>query len=195
MAHLDPSRRTPGPSPTRGARPIEGRRSPAGRTGRVLTLAVATLLIGCAKERDPVTANHVFAPDDATASLELTDAKRAEAIEAMRAALAGMPAEQPTAARDGVRWSDVWIAVYWSIADFEMAILTVSERTDARMVFQLETARDEPATLVVERVEPPECIRATASIGTFGQHVETARALEVAFRRTLEAFGRKPGFD
>lgn len=142
-----------------------------------------------------MSANQVLAPNDTEASVEWTDKERHEAIAAMRDALAGTPAEPPTPAPYGVRWSDVWISVYWGVADYEMAILRFTEETEGRMVFELESALDEPATLVIEKVAPPECIRSHATVGSFGQREEIARGLEVSFRRYLEAFGKKPGFE
>jgi hypothetical protein len=159
------------------------------------SLTLLAALVGCAPERDPVSANQVLAPNDTEASVEWTDKERHEAIAAMRDALAGTPAEPPTPAPYGVRWSDVWISVYWGVADYEMAILRFTEETEGRMVFELESALDEPATLVIEKVAPPECIRSHATVGSFGQREEIARGLEVSFRRYLEAFGKKPGFE
>jgi hypothetical protein len=156
---------------------------------------ISALVAGCSPERDPVTANRILSPEDGQSSLQLSASQEGEATEAMRFALDGTPLERPTPARHGVRWEDVWLAVYWSIAEFEMAILRYSEPSPGRMVFELESALDEPATLVIERVETPEYIRATATVGSFGQREATARAMELAFRRVLEDFGRKPGFE
>jgi hypothetical protein len=168
-----------------------------------LCLALVGAPLACAPERDPVTANRVLAPGDETAVAQLTLDEEQEAIAAMRDVFAGMPAERPTPAgagsvdgtAGGVRWSDVWISVYWSVAEVEMAILRVSESTDTRMVFELESALDEPARLIVEKVDSPERISATATVGTFGQREDVARTLEATFQRTLLAFGKKPGFD
>lgn len=171
-------------------------RRPAPRPhSNLLAFLVCTSVAGCTPERDPIAANHVMDAGDETATIQWGDEDRAEAIAAMRDALAGTEAIRPTAAANGVRWSDVWLSVFWGVSEYEMAIREVSEETDERMVFQLENAFDEPATMVVERVGPPEHIKASASVGTFGQREVDARGIEQAFRRYLEAFGRKPGFE
>ncbi len=164
-------------------------------TPRLIALVVVGLA-ACARERDPITANELLGPDDdGTAVAVLTPEEGLEAREAMRAALAGTPIERPRRADEdggpGVRWSDVPAAAYWGAVESEMAIVRTVEIPEG-LRFELVTVRDEPATLIVHR---DERIRATASVGSFGQRTDEARALEIAFRTALEAFGRKPGFE
>ncbi len=166
---------------------------------KVLTgVALSSALAGCAPERDPVLANHVLAPDDRAARLVWSDGQRTEALEAMREAMATAPAERTSAAKSGVRWSDVPLAVYWGASAAEMAIVD-SVAGENSLRFTLTTIRDEPATLLVERVDDPPplglAIRATATVGIFGDGTAEARLLEAEFRKALEALGRKPGFE
>lgn len=116
----------------------------------------------------------------------------------MRDAMATAPSERPTAAKSGVRWSDVPLALYWGAGAAEMAIVS-SEETGNVIRFTLVSVRDEPATLVVERIEDDATagvtIRATATVGSFGQRTDEAILLEQEFRKALEGLGRKPGFE
>jgi hypothetical protein len=161
----------------------------------VLLLVAGLTAVGCAPERDPIEANELLGPDDQGAVAVLTPEEGADARAAMRAALAGTPIERPRRADEdggpGVRWSDVPAAAYWGAVESEMAIIRTVEIPEG-FRFELVTLRDEPATLTVERGDQ---IRATASVGSFGQRTDEARALEVAFRTALEAFGRKPSFE
>jgi hypothetical protein len=156
-------------------------------------LSLAAALTACAPERDPIEANELLSHEDQGAVAVLSPDEGDEAKAAMRAAFEGTPVERPTQAADGVRWSDVPAAAYWGALEVEMAIVRSAE-TPEGLRFELVTVREEPATLLVERVDAPERIRATATVGTFGQRTDDARALEVAFRTALEAFGRKPSF-
>jgi|JI10StandDraft_1071094.scaffolds.fasta_scaffold754976_2 hypothetical protein len=160
---------------------------------RASSLLAVVWAAGCAPEREQVVANHLLTPDDQGAVVEWDGGDRDQALAAMREALAGTPSERPTPAADGVRWSDVPAAAYWGAIAAEMAVVS-SESGDRVMRFTLVTVRDEPATLVVERVDEPDRIRATATVGSLGQLADEARRLEHEFRVSLEGFGRKPGF-
>lgn len=125
----------------------------------------------------------------------MDEAERRAALAAMKTVVAE-PYDVPAPARDGVRWSDVWDAVYWASYDVDMAIVrSRSERDGDRIVFDLVTTRDEPGTLVVDRAPPPEGIDAVATVGTFGQRTDEARRLVERVKVRLVEFGRKPGFE
>lgn len=177
--------------------PARATRRPTSPLAVLSAVSLGVAVAGCAPERDPVLANHELAPGDRGATLIWSEGERSEAIDAMREAMATAPAERPSAARSGVRWSDVPLAVYWGASEAEMAIVGSVEGENS-LRFTLTSIRDEPVTLLVERVDDPPLgltIRATATVGIFGDGTAEARLLEAEFRKALEALGRKPGFE
>ncbi|MBL9149232.1 MAG: hypothetical protein JNM94_11115 [Phycisphaerae bacterium] len=162
------------------------------RSAAALSLAVGA---GCAPEQDPAATNEVLAPGDEGASIILTAPERAEAIAAMQSVVHG-PIEEPAPATHGVRWSDVPEAV--RLACFETDMAVVRRRTEDngnRIVFELVTTRDEPGTLIVDRLPPPEMVKASARVGMFAERADDAANLVREFERYLRLFGEKPGFD
>lgn len=149
----------------------------------------------CAPEQDPAATNEVLAPGDEGASIVLTKAERAEAIAAMQSVVQG-PIEEPTPAKYGVRWSDVSDAVRLACFETDMAVVRKRTENDGnRIVFELVTTRDEPGTLIVDRLPPPEMVKASARVGMFDERADDAASLVREFERYLRLFGEKPGFE
>lgn len=159
----------------------------------LLLLAVGLSCVRCAPPPDPVTANRVLGPGDELATRTLTPADEAALVAAMRDGAKVADPIRPTPAPHGVRWSDVPTAVLWAADECDMAILR-RERTETGYRFELVTMRDEPAELIVDRIDPPTIATARASVGSLGRRVDDARRLEASFRRFLLAFGEKPGY-
>jgi hypothetical protein len=160
----------------------------------LLLLAAGLSCVRCAPPPDPVTANRELAPGDELATRVLTPAEEKAIVIAMRDCVRVADPIRPTPAPHGVRWSDVPAAVLWAADECDMAILR-RETTPTGYRFELVTMRDEPAELIVDRVEPPTIAVARARVGSLGQRVDDARRLEASFRRFLVAFGAKPGFE
>jgi hypothetical protein len=99
------------------------------------------------------------------------------------------PTRVPTDAVHGVRWSDVPLAVVYACDECEMAIVR-QRTTDAGYVFELKAVEGHPATFTVLRDEQ-SIYRSEATVGLFMDEIERAAALQKAFDRQMQSFGRK----
>jgi len=143
---------------------------------------------------DPATINRSYGPDDELAARRLTPAGQAEVVAAMREAFSGQEREVPTPALHGVRWSDVGNAAYWAGLACEMAIIETIETPD-QIRFTFQTIDDARAELIVDRLAPPLMLACRAQVGLMGERRDDAERLEAEFRKALEGFGRKHGWE
>ena len=142
-----------------------------------------------------MTANHVMAPGDELAVMQLTPAQDREALNAMRSVVSG-DVEHPTPARHGMRFDDVPEAVRLACNEVDMAIVTSTKSKDHNTwTFEIVTVRDEPAEMIVERRPAPDMVAPRASVGTFKEREREAKALIDQFYRMLRALGAKPGWE
>jgi hypothetical protein len=98
---------------------------------------------------------------------------------------------QPARRTFGVRWSDVSNAVYYAVAEVEMAIVSTTEH-DWGWEFQLLTIEDSPGTLVVRRTNDERVYEATATVGGVVDQPARAQALIKELHKQMLAFARKP---
>jgi hypothetical protein len=102
--------------------------------------------------------------------------------------------ETPGPAPDGIRWSDVPLAVRHACIDAEMAI--AREHLTADEAYYLLTTIDErPAELIITRGEGGSSYTANATVGRFGCDTATAREIIEALRRSMRDLGKKRAFN
>lgn len=156
-------------------------------------LAALAALAGCPSKQNPVLSNERFPDERHDPQLIMSDAQRAEVVAAMQSTVAGGAAPQPlTQAEDGMRWSDVPLAVSIAAGKSEMGMLSSSEsQSKDTWTFSLVTLDSSPVSLVIVRKPPPDMFLATATVGSFGERKAEAERLVRNFRMTVKDLGRK----
>jgi len=166
-----------------------------------LALGPAIGLAGCARERPAAESASFRDPAEPTYVRTLSPEQQRQATAAFRDLARGevqrqRPAPAAGAAgeggEEGVRWSDVPLAVLYACDEIEAAVTRQAEH-DWGWEFAIRTVEDWPATLRVRRADPPRIYDASASVGVFGDRTDRAAALLAAFDEQMRAFGRKRG--
>ena len=161
---------------------------------------------GCAKKHPPaVVSNQVLEPGEENQKAILTASDQSEALAAMQSGTGRPPrnAERPGRAPQGVRWSDIPLAVSAACDELgvEMAVIRETEEPD-RFVFELRTIEGWPAGLVIRRgasggrggVYDVEDVW----VGRFPDdpaRVARGEALVKAFRKHLKRLGAQDWFN
>ncbi len=161
---------------------------------------------GCGGTPPPAVQSNVVEPEEARSTVPgradhvLTDRQRQEVLSAMRSVSAGKRAtELPEAAPDGVRWTDIPLAVGFAVDQkgVEMTILEEISEPD-RYVFRLETLEGWPGTLSIRRVEGPQVYEIEeVRAGLFPEyepHVKRCEKLVKEFEKQLKVLGRQKVF-
>lgn len=161
---------------------------------RIAALAALGLpLAGCPAAPNPVLSNEQFAGEEHDARLVLSPRQDREVVSAMRTATAD--GAKPLAlerAPDGVRWSDVPLAVSIAAGKAEVGVVSSDQSADGNTwTFRLVTLEAAPVSLVIERKPPPDMFLATATVGSFGERKAEAERLLREFRMTIKDLGRK----
>ncbi len=162
---------------------------------------------GCGGTPPPTVSSNVIEPEEAGAGVpgradkELTEGERRKVLSAMRSVTAGERAvERPQAAPDGVRWTDIPLAVGLAVDEkgVEMTILETITEPD-RYVFRLETLESLPGTLSIRRVEGPAVYEIEeVKVGLFpdyAPHVKRCERLVKEFQKQLKVLGKQRVFD
>jgi hypothetical protein len=112
--------------------------------------------------------------------------QRAEVWAAFEAYAAGdgVPLEP---AAYGIRFSDVPRAAETAARATEMAVVSIDHGQD-RFVIKLLTLDSQTASIVVDRVAPPEILRATVAVGVFS-NAAAAKHLSDEFFEALQTWG------
>jgi hypothetical protein len=156
----------------------------------------AESLTGCASEPFAATTNLRPEPDEVELKEVLSADEQQQAVRAMRAAAGPWQVrEAPTAARWGVRWSDIPAALAEACYEqgVEMAVISTAQY-DWGYRFGLRTVEDRPVELQVYRRDEPVIYEAKAWVGRFRNDDARARRLLSALEKQLRLFGRKPAF-
>ncbi|HWB19637.1 MAG TPA: hypothetical protein VG711_04995 [Phycisphaerales bacterium] len=90
----------------------------------------------------------------------------------------------------GVRWSDVPLAVIYACDDAEMAVVSKHE-SDNQCTYTIKTVDDDRGTLTVTRCDDARIYLAEAKIGFSVDRPDAARRLLDALDNQMRAFGRK----
>jgi hypothetical protein len=161
---------------------------------------------GCAEKHPPaVTSNLVLAPGEENQKAILTGADQSEALAAMQAGTGRPPrdARRPARAPQGVRWSDIPLAVSSACDELgvEMAVVRMTEEPD-RFEFDLRTVEGWPAGLAIRRGDRGgrgEVYEITELwVGRFPddpERVARGEALATAFRKHLKRLGAQDWFN
>jgi hypothetical protein len=160
---------------------------------------------GCGGAEHPPAAdsNLVLEPGEENQKAVLSSQDRSEAVAAMQSATGGPPgnAERPARAAQGVRWSDIPLAVSAACDELgvEMAVVRTIEEPD-RFVFELRTIEAWPAGLVIRRGEGGGEVYEIEEVwvGRFPQdpaRVKRAEALVKAFKKHLKRLGAQDWFN
>lgn len=155
--------------------------------------AIAVPLAGCPSSQNPVLSNEQFPGERDDARLILSPQQDREVVSAMRSAVSDgskpLPLER---APDGMRWSDVPLAVSIAAGKAEVGVVSSEQSADGNTwTFRLVTLESAPVSLVIERKPPPDMFLATATVGTFGERKADAERLLREFRMTVKDLGRK----
>lgn len=116
----------------------------------------------------------------------LTASQRAEVWAAFEAYAAedGVPLES---AAFGIRFSDVPRAADTAARATEMAIVSI-DHGETRSVINLLTLNSQPASIEVQRCDPPEVLRVSCTVGLF-PNAAAAQELNDALFEALRAWG------
>ena len=167
----------PHPSPAR----------PSYWSGVAASLVVA-LAAGCSQP--DAAASVKPSPHDAfPPNVVLDDAQQRAALDAMRAAGAGVPVRPLVVAEHGVRWSDVETAVRNVADDQFLGVYGVVSKPDV-FTAGLQTEDGQPGSVTVRR-QPDGRIIAHADIGIFSNFTKE-QAFESAFDAELRRLGSIP---
>jgi hypothetical protein len=161
---------------------------------------------GCAKKHPPaVVSNRVLEPGEENQKAILSSQDRSEALAAMQSGTGKPPrnAQRPGRAPQGVRWSDIPVALEAQEGAFgeqgvEMTVVRKVEQPD-EYAYELRTVEGWPGTLVIRRVDGDQVYEITElRIGRFPddpERVERAEALVRAFRQHLKRLGAQDWFN
>ncbi|MCZ6835360.1 MAG: hypothetical protein O7G85_06255 [Planctomycetota bacterium] len=161
----------------------------------VATLVVCILFGGCAASHQPAASSNLqLTPKEKATKRVLSPADRQE-VSRIFSSLAGdhQPVNPPRAARYGVRWRDVPIALGYACKALEMAITRTTE-TDDRFVFELTTIDDKPCRFEISRVDDETVYEIQrVVVGRFSSPADQEKALQLRteFDRQLLLFGKK----
>jgi hypothetical protein len=170
----------------------------AGRRHRVATMRLCLLGIcawlgfSCGCARYAATSNHVYEGEHDRAATKVLSASEQSRLHRAMSKIADdhKPARAPSVAAQGIRWSDVPTAVFYAVAEVEMAIVS-DEEFDWGWEYQLLTIEDYPGVLRVKRTNDEHVYEATAKIGQVVDHPTRAEALLTELHQQMLAFGRK----
>lgn len=161
---------------------------------RMSALAALSIpLAGCPSEQNPVLSNEQFPGEEHDARLLLDPQQDREVVSAMRTATSDGTKPYPLErAPDGMRWSDVPLAVSIAAGKAEVGVVSSEQSADGNTwTFRLVTLEAAPVSLVIERKPPPDMFLATATVGSFGERKAEAERLLREFRMTIKDLGRK----
>lgn len=161
---------------------------------------------GCGTAAPPAVRSNVVEPEEARtvvpgrADQVLSEPQRRDAMAAMRSVAEGeRAAERPEAAPDGVRWTDIPLAVGFAVdqVGVEMTIRETVTEPD-RYVFRLQTLEGWPGTLAIRRVEGPQVYEVEdVRVGLFpeyARHVKRGERLVKEFEKQLKVLGAHKRF-
>ena len=154
-------------------------------------LAVVAAFQACSSPPYAAESNHRLDSHEPPSDRILTADDQSRILASFDAATVGATSvNTPGPARQGVRWSDLRIAVAYACDDVEMAVVREVEH-DWGAEFVLRTINDEPGVLTVRRVDDAHRYEAEAVIGFFRDRSNQAADLIKALDRQWRDFGRK----
>src|SRR5688572_13584507 len=157
----------------------------------LLFTALALLWGGCYAERFAAESRDPSARESISQKAVLDESDQAAVLRAFKELARGHQAvNAPSAAPQGVRWSDVFDAALFACDELEMAIVQTTT-TSAGYDFQLKTVEGHTARLVVIRAPDPQVYQVEAEVGLYSDRLDRAMQLCAAFDRQMRAFGRK----
>ena len=145
---------------------------------------------GCS--RYAVTSNRLLPEEkNKAAQTILTRSDQGAVLKAMASIGESSSSPRSLAAKHGMRWSDVDNAVFYAVAETEMAITSRTEY-EWGFEYQLLTIEEYPGTLRIIRTDDERVYDAAATIGRVVNQPQRAAALVEELRKQMIAFGRKP---
>jgi len=159
----------------------------------VLCLAAGPAVSGCARARPAAESERFRGPAEPLYTGTLSPDQQQRVKGAFDALAAGKSAVNHPAAAEGVRWSDLRLAVAYACDDVEAAVVRQTQR-EWGWEFAIRTVEDWPGTLTVRKTNDQRVYEATAVIGVFGDRKERAAALLDALDTRLRELGRKRKF-
>ncbi len=157
----------------------------------VIAIGASPWLVSCKAQEPPgATYNRPSRDDLFESTLVLTEHDDARLLSAMREAV---PSEGTVLApaRYGIRWADVQDAVRWGSNVAEMAVLTSRLEGGDTWVFEIITVADDPVTLRVKHVAPPQVLELRAVAGLFDDRRDLEERLIREVNAALRMFGAK----
>jgi hypothetical protein len=148
-------------------------------------------MAGCAHDPPAAQVEHVHETGEPVYTRTMTDVQVQSIEQAFDSLAAGKTAVERPAPAQGMRWSDVPMAVVYACDDIEAAVVQSSEH-DWGWEFTIRTVEDWPGTLQVRHTADPHAYTASATIGIYGDRTKRAQALLDALDKQLRAFAKKP---
>lgn len=98
------------------------------------------------------------------------------------------PAHGPSTAGARADWDDIEASVTAALSKTELVFVRLTAPEPGRLVYTLRTSRDEPASLTVERLDPPGVqdpvgLSLTCTVGRFGDPAREREFLDLVIKR------------